>query len=344
MVKNFFFVGTAALSLSVVAAESIPLMERPETGEFIQHMVKKHKFNEQELTSWLSDAKLQPKIIQSMSKPAESLPWYKYKKIFLKESRIQAGVEFWKNNKDMLAAAKKKYGVPEEIIVAILGVETYYGKYAGKDRVIDSLVTLSFDYPPRSKFFKSELEQFFLLSKEEKWDPTTIKGSYAGAMGKPQFISSSYRHYAVDFNQNGERDLLNSTDDSIGSIANYFKRSGWKTDEAVVFPANVSGEAYKNIKTSRTSPKPTYNLKQLQKSGISLKNSESINKKLNKTKFALISLEEENTAEHWLGLKNFYVITRYNRSNHYAMAVHQLSQSIKTAYNTNNKGSNSSNL
>tara|TARA_R110002110_G_scaffold415809_1_gene656471 strand:- start:7102 stop:8103 length:1002 start_codon:yes stop_codon:yes gene_type:complete len=331
-------------SWSVMAAETIPLIERPETNDFIQHMIKKHRFNETELTSWLKDAKIQPQIIQSMSKPAEGLPWYKYKNIFLKDSRIQAGVEFWKNNKDVLAAAHKKYGVPEEIIIAILGVETYYGKYAGKDRVIDSLVTLSFDYPPRSKFFKSELEQFLLLSREEKWDPTVIKGSYAGAMGQPQFISSSYRHYAVDFNKNGKRDLLNSIEDSIGSIANYFKRSGWQKNEPVVFPATVSGEAYKNIKTSRSSPKPTYNLKEMEKSGITLKEGVPADKKLMKEKFALVSLEEKNETEHWLALQNFYVITRYNRSSLYAMAVHELSQSIKTAYNSSNAETDSSNI
>lgn len=323
----------SATPSATVQTQNSALLERKEVQSFIQMMTEKHNFDQKQLRSWLSQAQIDPSIIASITKPAESLPWHRYKRIFLTDNRVQSGVAFWKQHQDSLARAKTQYGVPEEIIVAIMGVETFYGKHAGNIRVLDALVTLGFNYPPRSSFFLRELEQFLLLTREEKWDPTTIKGSYAGAMGQPQFISSSYRHYAVDFNQTGRRDLLGSVDDSIGSIANYFKLHGWKPNQPIVFPAQAKGERYKEITTSPKAPKPNYTYQDMLNVGIGLSSGIETIPAIKDEKFALITLEGDSGLEHWLGLENFYVITRYNHSNLYAMAVYELSQQIKNAYN-----------
>ena len=211
--------------------------------------------------------------------------------------------------------------MPEEIIVAILGVETRYGASAGKHRVIDALTTLAFDYPPRAAFFRSELAAYLLMTREEHMDPLGLKGSYAGAMGKPQFIASSYRHYAVDFDGDGVRDLLNSTADAIGSVANYFNRHNWQPGQPVVSPARVQGEAYRKI--LEKGPKPHSEAPALADYGITVENPAP------GLPGALIELETQNGREYWFGYQNFYVITRYNRSPLYAMAVHQLSQAIR---------------
>lgn len=339
-IKLLAFSAISLFSAVLFAAEKAPLVERPQVQAFIKKMVKEHSYNEADLTNLFKEASLQPSIIESISRPAEGLPWYKYRKIFLKDNRIQAGVKFWHEHKETLQKASQEYGVPEEIIIAILGVETFYGKYAGKDRVLDALITLAFDYPPRSKFFLSELEQFLLLSKEEKWDPTSVKGSYAGAMGQPQFISSSYRHYAVDFNKNGQRDLINSTDDSIGSIANYFRRFGWTTGLPVIAPAIAKGNIYQSAIAKKNSPRPTHTLANLKKLGVQPKSEAEFKQSPAKRKYALVALDEDEKAQsYWLATKNFYVITRYNHSSLYAMAVYELSEAIKTAYNSNNEGS-----
>lgn len=309
-----------------------PVTERKEVQQFIQQMVTKHQFDQKQLTNWLNQANIKQSIIDSISKPAEGLPWFKYKKIFITPNRIESGVAFWQTHQKALQKAATDYGVPEEIIVAIIGVETFYGKYSGGHRVLDALTTLAFDYPPRSSFFKKELEEFLLLTREENWDPTTILGSYAGAMGKPQFIASSYRHYAVDFNKTGQRDLLNSTEDSIGSVANYFKRHGWKKNQPIIIPATIHGEQYKELSSSQRAPKPSYTLKHMADVGVGIGGAE-VNPSLANEKFALVTLESESGLQHWLGLENFYVITRYNHSNLYAMAVYELSEKIKSAYN-----------
>ncbi|MBN9288172.1 MAG: lytic murein transglycosylase B [Gammaproteobacteria bacterium 39-13] len=317
-------------SFHVIAAPTnTSLTERPDVKAFIQDMKRKHHFDEQLLKKWLGQAKIQSSIITTMTKPAEKKPWYKYQAIFLSPQRINDGVTFWQANKAALAKAEKEYGIPPEIVIAIIGVETFYGKHAGQYSVLDALVTLGFDYPPRSKFFLSELEEFLLLAREEKWDPTQIKGSYAGAMGKPQFIASSYRRYAVDFNHTGRRDLLNNVDDAIGSVANYFKVHGWKKGDPIVFPAQVQGDKFKTLIASKSNPKPDHSWQTISQSGVK---ASADPKKLQGQSFALISLEGTMGPQYWLGAQNFYVITRYNHSDHYAMAVYELSQKIKEAY------------
>ena len=297
------------------------ISERKEVKSFINDMVKKHKFDRQSLTTTFQQVEIKNKIIEAMKRPAEGKPWHEYRPIFLTEKRISKGVKFWNENAETLKRAAEKFGVPEQIIVAIIGVETYYGIYKGKFRVMDSLSTLAFDYPKRSKFFKSELEQYLLLAREEKIDPLSLKGSYAGAMGKPQFISSSYRRYAVDFDGDDKRDLLNNTVDVIGSVANYFKVHKWQAGQPIVAPAQVTGKKYKTI--AKKGYKPAQDLKTLFESGVSVFNEYPLNQNS-----ALLELELKAGNEYWVGFDNFYVITRYNHSPLYAMAVYQLSQAI----------------
>ena len=296
--------------------------KRADVNQFIDEMVKKHKFDRNKLVKVFKKVKTNPKIIEYITRPAEAKPWYEYRPIFIKEDRIRGGVKFWRQNAKHLQRAYEEFGVAPEIIVAIIGVETKYGKYKGKFPVMNALTTLGFDYPKRSKFFKKELEEFLLLAREEKADPMSIKGSYAGAMGKPQFISSSYRRYAVDFDGDGKRDILNSTVDAIGSVANYFAQHNWYKDEPVTARANIEGNAYKKI--VKKGIKPHAPLKELLDKGISIDQKQS---PILKT--ALIELELKKGHEHWVAFNNFYVITRYNHSELYAMAAYQLSQEIK---------------
>ena len=305
---------------------SLPLYadysQRDDVRQFIDEMVEKHGFARDELTSKFASAKKLEGVLEAIAKPAEKvLTWKDYRPIFVTEKRINRGNEFLKEHRQTLQRAEKEFGVPVEIITAIIGVETYYGRLSGKTQVFDSLVTLGFDYPPRSRFFRSELEQFLLLTREEGVDANAIRGSYAGAMGMPQFISSSYRHYAVDFDGDGKRDLWNNTADAIGSVANYFKVHGWKPGEQVVVPARVKGQ----IEETRNKLKPHTLVSELTKSGVY-----PLTNVGDHVKATVITLNGKKGKEYWLGLDNFYVITRYNHSALYAMAVYQLSQEFDT--------------
>ena len=302
------------LSLNVSADYS----QRSDVRQFIDEMVEKHDFDRDQLMEKFAAAQRLDGVLESIAKPAEKvLTWKEYRPIFISSKRIKRGNEFLNEHRDLLQRAEKEYGVPAEIITAIIGVETYYGRLSGKTQVFDSLVTLGFDYPPRSPFFLSELEQFLLLSREENFDVKAVRGSYAGAMGMPQFISSSYRHYAVDFDGDGKRDLLNNTADAIGSVANYFKVHGWKTDKDVIVPARVNGQ----IEETRNRLKPHTTISELSRQGVFPK------ARIDDDPMAtVITFKGKNGKEYWLGLDNFYVITRYNRSSMYAMAVYQLSQ------------------
>jgi membrane-bound lytic murein transglycosylase B len=287
---------------------------------FIKQMVNKHQFNEAELVGLFDKVELNNDIIKKISKPSEGLPWYKYRKIFLKQPRIEAGVQFWREHAITLAAVEQETGVPTAIIVAIIGVETQYGKHTGNFRVLDALSTLAFAYPPRSPFFSKELEEFLLLCREEQIDPLIPTGSYAGAMGMPQFMPSSYRHYAVDFNKDNRRDIWQNPDDVIASIGHYFAKHGWKKGLPVadLLPA-------KGHNSVITYP--------LLKENLSFIKSNSTNPNISKpllstNKAKIIAFEQENGEELWATSENFYVITRYNHSPLYAMAVYQLSLAI----------------
>ncbi|MCI0505335.1 MAG: lytic murein transglycosylase B [Gammaproteobacteria bacterium] len=296
--------------------------QRADVNKFIDRMVKDHQFERNHLLKVFKKVKTDPGIIEAISRPAEAKPWHEYRPIFLTDDRIREGVKFWRQNATHLQRAYETYGVAPEIIVAIIGVETKYGKNKGKYPVMNALTTLAFDYPQRAQFFEKELEEFLLLAREEKTNPMSIKGSYAGAMGKPQFISSSYRRYAVDFDGDGKRDILNSTVDAIGSVANYFAAHQWYKDEPVAAPAKVDGEDFKAILAKGI--KPYIELGELLKNGISIEE-----KKSSSLLTSLIQLELNKGHEYWVAFNNFYVITRYNHSELYAMAAYQLSQEIK---------------
>ncbi|MEH6626110.1 MAG: lytic murein transglycosylase B [Motiliproteus sp.] len=313
-------------TLPACAAKSTGYADNPKAKVFIDKMVNQG-FERAYLQQLIAGAQRQESILKAIAKPAERrLNWGQYRKIFLGKKRIQQGVEFWDKHADTLNAASEKYGVAPEIIVAIIGVETRYGRHAGKYRVLDALATLSFDYPPRSTFFTGQLEQLLLLSKEEKLDSTQLKGSYAGAMGYGQFIPSSYRHYAVDFDGDGQRDILSNPVDAIGSVANYFKQHGWNQGDPVTVTASVA----KNVdsKVFNANLKPEKTLAEWKSLGVVAVQEPGVS---DKTVATAMKMKIEEREEHWLGLHNFYVITRYNHSRLYAMAVYQLSQEIIAA-------------
>lgn len=289
-------------------------------------MVKKHQFKEEELRRWMADAEHQQSVIDAITRPAEKVkPWKDYRAIFMTEDRITKGVQFWKDNEKILKEVEQRYSVNAEIIVAILGVETRYGKTQGNYRVVDSLSTLAFSYPPRATFFRKQLEEFFLLSREQKHDPLDLKGSYAGAMGYGQFIPSSYRHFAVDHDEDGFADIWSNPADAIASIANYFKEHRWEMDQLVATRCHIKPEYDASLFTNNL--KPAYSFEELQKRGV-----EPVERGAPNEIFSVYKLEGEIGSEFWAGAQNFYVITRYNHSHMYALAAFQLSQAIKEEY------------
>ncbi len=300
--------------------------ERPEVKQFINEMHKEHGYDKAVILAWMKDVKQQKTALEAIARPAEGvLTWKKYRKIFLTSKRIDKGVQFWKKNAEFLSRAEKEFGVSAEFIVAIIGVETFYGKRAGSYPVLDALTTLGFDYPPRSEFFKKQLKHYMLMVREEKLDARKLTGSYAGAMGMPQFIPSSFRSYAIDFDGNGVRDFWNSSADSIGSVANYFSKHGWSAGEPVVSRAMVDSEAKKMASKKM---KPHKSVIDYKRQGVN-----PVEPFKDKARATLLKLDGADGEEYWLGLNNFYVITRYNHSPLYAMAVYQLSQAISTKYN-----------
>jgi len=308
----------AALLLGATGAQAA--LDAEQRG-FVDDMVRRHGFNRAELTRLLEDAQFQDGIIAAITRPAEAKPWYEYRAIMLTPERAEQGVEFWRRNADTLRRAEAEYGVPPQIVTAILGVETRYGRNTGRHRVLDALFTLGFGYPKRAPFFRKELEQFLLMAREERLDARTLTGSYAGAMGRPQFMPSSFRTFAVDFDGDGRRDLWNSDADAIGSIANYFVRNGWRRGESVVLPAQGVGTRHQRFLDAGL--KPSLSLGELAGAGITVAAGLP-----GDTPASLFDLDEENGPVYWAGLQNFYAITRYNRSELYAMAVYQLSREI----------------
>jgi len=296
--------------------------EHPRFNEFATELEAEHGIKPEQAKAWLQQAERLESVLKAISRPAEKTKtWADYRKIFLTEKRINQGKQFLVDNAELLEKAEKEFGVPKEIIGAIIGVETFYGKRQGSYRVLDSLSTLAFDYPKRSLFWR-ELKHFFVMSQEQQVDPGEVKGSYAGAMGYGQFIPSSYRRYAVDYDKDGLKDLWHNKADAIGSVANYFKRHGWKKDQAVTQRVRVTGDKYQDAVNDRLKPK--WNVSELKALGVTP--TEDVADDASAT---LVKLMGENGAEFWLGNHNFYVITRYNHSRMYAMAVYQLSQAIK---------------
>jgi len=326
---KFLVIGSWVLLVtgSMPATVHANYAQRADVKQFINEMVNKHGFDQTYLEMQFAGAKRLDNVLESIAKPAEKvLTWKQYRPIFVTSKRSKKGKKFIAEYKDVLQRAEKEYGVPVEIIAAIIGVESYYGKHTGKYTIFDSLTTLGFDYPPRSPFFKSELKEFLLLSREEDISIDKMTGSYAGAMGMPQFISSSYRHYAVDFDGDGKRDLWNSVADVIGSVANYFSQHGWQAGASVVHPVTVNN---KSIVREKNSLKPYTTVKQLESQGVALNKSPDNHGMDAAEEVTLLELKGKEGDEYWLGLNNFYVITRYNHSVLYAMAVYQLSEELK---------------
>lgn len=316
----------AALATAApVPAAALEVNDYADLGRFIADVSTRHGFTIAQLVDWFSQVEIKPSIVEAMERPKESLPWHEYEKLFLTDDRIKGGAEFWKKNRDALTRAYKEYGVDPEIVVAIIGVETRYGRQTGGFRVLDALTTLSFNYPKRAEFFRGQLEEYLLLTRELRIDPLKLKGSYAGAMGMPQFIPSSYRNYAVDFDGDGRPDILGSTADAIGSVAHYLKSFGWQRNEPVIDEVRIEDSHYAWLESNSIEPLVT--VKELRRYGVAPVGNIDL-----KRLATLITLETEDGPSHRLGYNNFYVITRYNRSTRYAMAVYELSQLIRAQY------------
>jgi membrane-bound lytic murein transglycosylase B len=301
--------------------------ERADVQEFIDRMVEEHSYDREKLVTVLGEAESKESILNAISKPAErTLEWHEYRNIFLTSERISAGADFWKENKADLERISTETGVSIEMLVGIIGVETYFGRITGSYRVLDALSTLAFDYPPRSSFFTGELEQFLLLVREEGMEPTDATGSYAGAMGRPQFMPSSYRAYAVDSTDDGKRDIWSNWADVIGSVANYFVRHGWRENMPVVVPATL-GDQWQGD-TPKNQLKADETVTSLSHQGVMFSTDLA-----GDAKSQLLTLVGEDGEEYWVGFHNFFVITRYNRSVMYALAVHQLGQEIALEVN-----------
>ena len=319
---------TPKATTKIASTDKTQFSQRKDVQKFIDMMVTKYHFKKSNLEDIFDQVQIQPAILKIMARPAEKWDWYKYQKFFITTERINGGVNFWNEHAKTLGIIEKRDHIPASVIVAIIGVETSYGQNQGSYRVLDSLTTLAFEYPKRQKFFQSELKEYLLLARENQFNVTSILGSYAGAIGQGQFMPSSYRSYAIDYNGKGESDLRNDTDDVIASVGNYLKEHGWDKDKPIAVAANVSGSKYKQLR--KNTLKPRYSLIFLKKYGVVPVT--PYNDKL-KTNFMI--LNGAKAPQYWLGFHNFYVISRYNPRINYAMAVYQLSVAINQARTLN---------
>ena len=309
--------------LQISADESFDYSSREDVQEYVKELSAKHNFDIEELSALLTGAVYQETVVRIMNRqPEGTMTWSRYKKMMVSDSRISGGKEFINLYKKDLKKAEDLYGVPAEIIASIIGIETRYGRITGNIRVLDSLMTLSFNYPRRSKFFKIQLEEFLLLSREEGLNPESLKGSIAGAMGYGQFMPDSYRDYAVDFDSDGVRDILTNPIDAIGSVANFLNKKGkWKPNT----PIAIEAESASNQKIFKSRFKPYMTLMELDELGLEPKGNISGNLKIVPIS---LKLDEGEGYEHWLGFDNYHALSRYNRSKLYVMAVFELSRSL----------------
>ena len=321
------FAGALTISASAMAeTKAKGYLDRADVDAFINELVKEEKFTRKELENIIGQAEKSERALALISRPAEgTLEWKDYRKIFMTPERVEKGVKFWQENADTLIRVEKEYGVPPQIIVAIIGVETYYGRQTGGFKVLDTLTTLGFDFPRRSEFFRKELKNLFILAREQNLDITELTGSYAGAMGIPQFMPSSYRAYAVDYTADKQANIWQTEEDAIASVANYLSRHGWKKDKPVASRAKVTGTNYEKVLSKGL--KPDKKLSQAGKSGWS-----PFNVIPPSSKVLAMKMQGQDGPEYWLGMNNFYVVTRYNRSRMYALAVHQLARAVMSDY------------
>ena len=325
LLRNPLRIAFAVLALlaSLACAGAVPVL-RADMEAFIVEMSAKHGFEPGPLRKLFGQVQPRPSIVRAMSTPGTARPWHDFRRRHVDAGRIEGGVRFWSTHAAVLDRASREFGVPPEVIVATIGIETMYGRNMGSFKVIDALSTLAFDYPPRADFFKRELEEYLLLMRDSRIDSGT-RGSYAGAIGIPQFIPSSYRKYAVDFDGDGRTDLVGSPADAIGSIGNYYNRFGWKLGAPVVTPVNPGAADVPSLVALGI--KPHMKVADLKAQGFVLQDPVD-----DATDATIFSLETENGPRVMLGFNNFYVITRYNRSQNYAMAVYELSREIRAAY------------
>jgi membrane-bound lytic murein transglycosylase B len=319
---TYLIVAAAMLGAGSTPAAAIDI-KRPEVKDFITHMADTSPFTKHQLRKLLKAAQSQPAIIDAMDRPAEKAkPWYEYRPIFVTERRIREGTDFWMAHRQALDQASIRSGVAPEYLAAILGVETYYGRLTGTYRVLDALSTLAFDYPARAKFFRDELEQFLLLTRDARLNPLSVKGSYAGAMGAPQFMPSNYRLYAVDADADGRIDLWNNWPDVCESVGNYLKEHGWNAGEPVLAEASVAPDKAADLDGRKLALSETVG--SLHAKGVNFDSA------MAEDAPALLIAADDTDGIHWrVGYNNFYVITRYNHSALYAMAVYELASALK---------------
>jgi membrane-bound lytic murein transglycosylase B len=300
---------------------------RPEVQAFVDELAQRHGFRKSELKRVFARVQRIDPALEAIARPAERVKsWEEYRALMITERRIAEGVEFWRKYRRTLERAERKYGVPPQYVAAIIGVETFYGRNTGNWRVVDALTTLAFDYPPRAGFFRSELESYLLMARQAGFDVFSVRGSYAGAIGIPQFMPSSARRYAVDFDGNGSIDLQKSRSDAIGSVANFLTLHGWQRGADVLVEARVTGDAWRAYLDGRFEPK--HSMSVLRRAGIEFDSPEPAG-----ASGALIELASAGRpSEYRIGLRNFYVITRYNRSAFYAASVADLAKELKKAY------------
>ncbi|HEX8013104.1 MAG TPA: lytic murein transglycosylase B [Casimicrobiaceae bacterium] len=325
-----FCVGAALLPAAAGAAPAAAAgyAQRPELASFIERMSAEHGFSARSLRRLFAQVRYQPQVVAAMTRPVVSPPkYYEFAARFLDPERVEAGMEFWRAHAAALERAQRAFGVPPEIIVAILGVETYYGRNVGSYRVLDALTTLAFDYPRRAEFFRGELEQFLLLAREQGISPLAPKGSYAGAIGLPQFMPGSIRAYALDFDDDGRIDLANDADDAIGSVAHYLARHGWREGQPIMTPARLDAEdpdaILRRFDSGIATPR---SLAAWTRDGIT---GFTFPDDLASDPVALLMLESESGPTYWLVFANWHVLTRYNNSRLYASVVWQLAQSLR---------------
>ncbi|HEU4350682.1 MAG TPA: lytic murein transglycosylase B [Burkholderiales bacterium] len=301
--------------------------KRPEVEAFVRDLARRHGLAENELKHVFQRVQRLDPVLEAISRPAERVrTWEEYRALLITERRIAEGLEFWKKHRRTLERAERKYGVAPEYVVAIIGVETFYGRNTGSWRVVDALTTLAFDYPPRAGFFRSELENYLLMAREAGIDVFSVRGSYAGAIGIPQFMPSSARRYAVDFDGNGTIDLQKSRADAIGSVANFLKAHGWERDADVAVQARVPDEGWRAFAHDRFEPK--YSLIDMRQAGIEFDSPQPAGA----SGTVVELLNAERASEFRVALRNFYVITRYNRSALYAAAVSDLALELRKGY------------
>ena len=299
--------------------------KRPEVRAFVRDVAARHGFAERELLQVFARIKRTEPVLESIKPPPpKARSWEEYRAIFVNEQRVAAGRAYWSTHRAALERAQREYGVPAEYMLAIIGVETYYGRNMGRWRVVEALSTLAFDYPPRADFFRSELENYLLLARERKLDLFAVRGSYAGAIGIPQFMPSSTRRYAVDFDGDGAVDLQGNATDAIGSVANFLKEHGWQPGGEVMFEARPEGTEWRPYADGGVEPR--FPLADLKRAGVSFADAGQEGGTL----AALVELETpDKPSAYRVGLRNFYVLTRYNRSAFYASAVAELAQALK---------------